>query len=223
MKHVGINNNSNKSAVYAPWNASLHTGDIADAWIIYNATAKNLSVFWSYNFEPHYAKNSSLSFKIDLAKVLSEWVTIGFSAATGIYVERHVLQSWEFSSNFESETSPGTNAMVTKLIVGLTVPTGVLIVGGTIISSLYWRQRRMKEEKPEAEGLTSFNDELEKEAGLRRFTYTELASATNNFSKDRKLGDGGFGGVYRGHLVDLGKAIAVKESLGSQNKGKHNT
>ncbi|GAB4848826.1 hypothetical protein Ancab_003620 [Ancistrocladus abbreviatus] len=220
IQHVGINNNSIKSAVYAPWNASLHTGDTADAWIIYNSTTKNLSVFWSYSFEPDYAKNSSLSLKIDLAKVLSEWVTIGFSAATGIYVERHVLQSWEFSSNLESETSPGTNAMVTKLIVGLTVPIGVLIVGGTIISSFYWRQRRMKEEKPEAEGLTSFNDELEKGAGPRRFTYIELASATNNFSKDRKLGEGGFGGVYKGHLVDLGMAIAVKRISRGSKQGK---
>ncbi|GAB4848821.1 hypothetical protein Ancab_003615 [Ancistrocladus abbreviatus] len=161
-----------------------------------------------------------LEISLMLGSVLSDWVTIGFSAATGIYVERHVLQSWEFSSNLECETSHGTNAMVTKLIVGLTAPIGVLIVGGTIISSLYGRQRRMKEEKPEAKGLTSFNDGLDKGAGPRRFTYAELASATNNFFKDRKLGEGGFGGVYKGYLVDLGMAIPVKRISKGSKQGK---
>ena len=44
VEHVGINNNAIYSAVYTPWNASLHSGDTADVWIIYNSTTKNLSL-----------------------------------------------------------------------------------------------------------------------------------------------------------------------------------
>ncbi|KAK1576795.1 hypothetical protein Q3G72_016551 [Acer saccharum] len=38
VAHVGINNNSLASAVYTPWNASFHSGDIADVSITYSAT-----------------------------------------------------------------------------------------------------------------------------------------------------------------------------------------
>ena len=34
----------------------------------------------------------------------------------------------------------------------------------------------------------------------RRFTYLELSRATNNFVEEGKLGEGGFGGVYKGLL-----------------------
>ncbi|KAG8473498.1 hypothetical protein CXB51_035687 [Gossypium anomalum] len=43
----------------------------------------------------------------------------------------------------------------------------------------------------------------------RKFSLVELAKVTNNF-KDEKLGEGGFGAVYRGHLRDLDTYVAVK-------------
>ncbi|KAJ9549406.1 hypothetical protein OSB04_021949 [Centaurea solstitialis] len=43
------------------------------------------------------------------------------------------------------------------------------------------------------------------------FTFRELAAATNNFSPDCFLGEGGFGHVYRGRLQGSGQAIAVKQ------------
>ncbi|KAL0329897.1 UNVERIFIED_CONTAM: G-type lectin S-receptor-like serine/threonine-protein kinase [Sesamum radiatum] len=44
---------------------------------------------------------------------------------------------------------------------------------------------------------------------LRMFTYASLQSATNNFSGDYKLGQGGFGPVYKGKTSE-GQDIAVK-------------
>jgi len=55
--------------------------------------------------------------------------------------------------------------------------------------------------------------ELEQGTGVtgpRRFSYDELAAATDNFSDDRKLGEGGFGSVYRGFLVGLNLHVAIK-------------
>ena len=76
VPHVGINNNSIASYKYTPWNASLHSGDTADARITYNATTKNLSVFWNYRLTPSFQENSSLSSQIDLMKILPEWVVV---------------------------------------------------------------------------------------------------------------------------------------------------
>ncbi|KAL6961046.1 Proline-rich receptor-like protein kinase perk8 [Sarracenia purpurea var. burkii] len=42
------------------------------------------------------------------------------------------------------------------------------------------------------------------------FTYEELADATNGFSAQNLLGEGGFGCVYKGFLVD-GREVAVKQ------------
>ncbi|KAM7277134.1 hypothetical protein ACFE04_019000 [Oxalis oulophora] len=99
--HVGINNNSIASAVYTPWNVSLHSGDTADMWIYYNSRSKNLSVSWSFRKTTDHKETSSLYYIIDLKNVLPELVTVGFSAATGQNVERHILKSWEFDSSLE--------------------------------------------------------------------------------------------------------------------------
>ncbi|XVE83027.1 hypothetical protein DITRI_Ditri16bG0053700 [Diplodiscus trichospermus] len=99
--HVGININTITSAVYAQWNASFHSKDTANVSVTYDAVAKNLSVFWSYSTTHNPLEKSSISFQldqVDLMNVLPERVMIGFSAATGQYVERHILKSWEFHS-----------------------------------------------------------------------------------------------------------------------------
>ena len=47
----------------------------------------------------------------------------------------------------------------------------------------------------------------------RRFTYLELSRATNNFVEEGKLGEGGFGGVYKGLLCESNTEVAVKKVL----------
>ncbi|CAJ1971963.1 unnamed protein product [Sphenostylis stenocarpa] len=44
---------------------------------------------------------------------------------------------------------------------------------------------------------------------LKRFSYSEIQLATNDFSKDNVLGEGGYGHVYKGILKD-GQQIAAK-------------
>ncbi|XP_020969985.1 receptor-like serine/threonine-protein kinase SD1-8 isoform X3 [Arachis ipaensis] len=58
-------------------------------------------------------------------------------------------------------------------------------------------------------------DDLE----LPMFDFDTLTMATNNFSQDNKLGEGGFGSVYRGRLIE-GQEIAVKRL--SKNSGQGN-
>ncbi|KAL3508016.1 hypothetical protein ACH5RR_033398 [Cinchona calisaya] len=47
------------------------------------------------------------------------------------------------------------------------------------------------------------------EASWKNFTLSELETATNNFSHDNLIGEGGYSEVYKGHLQD-GKLVAIK-------------
>uniref|UniRef100_A0A2N9FYU8 Protein kinase domain-containing protein n=1 Tax=Fagus sylvatica TaxID=28930 RepID=A0A2N9FYU8_FAGSY len=219
VEHVGINNNSISSAVYTNWNASLHSGDTADVWINYNASAKNLSVSWTYQKTSNSQENTNLSYTIDLMKALPEWVTIGISAATGANVERHTIKSWEFSSSLDIKVTSGKKAENNRLIVVLTVSGGVLIAGVIVAFITLWLWKGKKKETV-ATSLTSINDDLERGAGPRRFSYSDLISATNNFSDERKLGQGGFGSVYKGYLTNLDILIAVKKISSRSKQGK---
>ncbi|KZV43150.1 hypothetical protein F511_07965 [Dorcoceras hygrometricum] len=82
-------------------------------------------------------------------------------------------------------------------VLGSTLGISFLAVAGL---AFYVRWRKRKDEVEE--------DYLDHVPGMpTRFSYEELASATDNFTK--KLGEGGFGSVYEGTLKD-GERIAVK-------------
>ncbi|CAI9272422.1 unnamed protein product [Lactuca saligna] len=220
-EHVGINKNSIYSANYTSWNASLHSGDPADVWVSYNAATQILNLSWSYGAGNDSTENTSLSYQVDLREVLPEWVTVGFSAATGANVERHILQYWEFNSSLNIVKKSKDSSMERKLAVGLIVPLGVLVLGGIVAFGVFFRRKRKpKQKSSETVIMTSMNEDLERGAGPKRFSYEDLVSATNNFSGDRKLGEGGFGCVYKGYLAREGMAVAVKKISQGSKQGK---
>ncbi|KAH9302306.1 hypothetical protein KI387_013889, partial [Taxus chinensis] len=51
------------------------------------------------------------------------------------------------------------------------------------------------------------------------FNFEELAEATENFHDNKKLGEGGFGAVYKGTTRDR-KEIAVKKLFARSTQGK---
>nr|VDD21649.1 unnamed protein product [Brassica oleracea] len=213
--HVGINNNSLVSSNYTSWNASEHSQDICNAHISYDSVTKNLSVSWSYKQTSDPRENSSLSYIIDLAKVLPPQVTIGFSATTGAVTEGHRLLSWEFSSSLDSEKA----SIRTGLIVGFSI-SGLVFLISLVIFVLVWLHKKRKRKAKEITDLISINEDLDKEAGPRRFAYKDLVLATNRFSAQRKLGEGGFGAVYRGFLNEIDSLVAVKKLSGRSRQGK---
>ncbi|KAJ4718595.1 Receptor-like serine/threonine-protein kinase [Melia azedarach] len=57
-----------------------------------------------------------------------------------------------------------------------------------------------------------------KEVELPLFSFSSVSAATNNFSDTNKLGEGGFGPVYKGVLLK-GDEIAVKRLSGTSGQG----
>ncbi|EOY12713.1 Serine/threonine kinases,protein kinases,ATP binding,sugar binding,kinases,carbohydrate binding, putative [Theobroma cacao] len=99
------------------------------------------------------------------------------------------------------------------------VPIAALILGLALILYL-WRKARVK--KP---GLlasvpeSSSNGKTHKEdLELPLFDLATISCATNNFSTTNKLGEGGFGPVYKGIMKD-GQEIAVKRLSKSSRQG----
>ncbi|PWA46325.1 Concanavalin A-like lectin/glucanase superfamily [Artemisia annua] len=220
VEHVGINRNSLSSVTYADWNASLHNKETANAWVSYNATTKNLSVFWTYERNPNFQGNSSLSYQVDLKEVLPSWVTIGITASTGQYMEKHTLQYWEFNSSLNIKESKASSKKL-KLTLGLAVPLGFLLTLCLVAYTIWSRSRkRTTNAALQTVDLSSINDDLERGAGPKRFSFRDLALATNNFADDLKLGEGGFGCVYRGYLTRERKIVAVKKISRGSRQGK---
>ncbi|KAH9657450.1 hypothetical protein KPL70_023087 [Citrus sinensis] len=107
----------------------------------------------------------------------------------------------------------------TALVVGLSLGGGVLVGGLVLIIWLAGIGRKRKEgDQEDNQGFSEYiDDEFERGAGPKRFPYKDLALATNDFNDDQKLGQGGFGGVYKGFLRETNSYIAVKRvSQGSK-------
>ena len=106
-------------------------------------------------------------------------------------------------------------------MVGLTVSGSILMAAGLITALAVLRKRKKKDREALA-NLALMNKNIEQGAGPRRLSYTDLASATNNFSDERRLGEGGFGAVYKlGYLDDdWNTAVAVKKISKGSRQGK---
>ncbi|XP_010273784.1 PREDICTED: L-type lectin-domain containing receptor kinase IX.1-like [Nelumbo nucifera] len=209
--HVGIDVNSIDSVKTATWTNSIEYGKTTSTWISYNSSTKNLSVSWTYGDN----SSSSLSYRIDLRQYLPEWITIGLSGSTGLSGLRHQIYSWEFNSSLEvEESNPATTSNVRKaMMVGIVVGTSFLMGAMGFLCFVLWtKMKRERMEKEDDSTLDDFmNDEFEKGTGPKRFLCGELARATNDFREEQKLGEGGFGGVYKGFLTDLNMDVAVKK------------
>ncbi|KAL4601693.1 hypothetical protein ACB092_10G000100 [Castanea dentata] len=121
-----------------------------------------------------------------------------------------------------------------KKIVTIIVVIGTVSI--SICTFILWRWiAKHKAMKKKAKGILLFNREeahkkfpSENMLGdnlnqvqvqeLPLFNFEKLASATNNFHQSNKLGQGGFGPVYKGKLSD-GQEIAVKRLSKTSGQG----
>ncbi|KAI3778827.1 hypothetical protein L2E82_08212 [Cichorium intybus] len=114
-------------------------------------------------------------------------------------------------SNNPPSTSKKNNIV---LIVGILVL--ILVVSFLTLLALYILRRRRKRK----ENDDNYDEEfLGIDTKPYTFSYGDLRDATDDFSPANKLGEGGFGPVYKGTLED-GRVIAVKQLSIASHQGK---
>uniref|UniRef100_A0A7N0TP78 Uncharacterized protein n=1 Tax=Kalanchoe fedtschenkoi TaxID=63787 RepID=A0A7N0TP78_KALFE len=101
----------------------------------------------------------------------------------------------------------GGSNKVPNIIIGVVSTICVVILIICIFIFLKLRKRKAKLESVDEIGADSLN-----------LDFGAVKAATNNFSDDNKLGQGGFGSVYKGKLRD-GQEIAVKRLATGSGQG----
>uniref|UniRef100_A0A6N2N8W6 Receptor-like serine/threonine-protein kinase n=1 Tax=Salix viminalis TaxID=40686 RepID=A0A6N2N8W6_SALVM len=108
-----------------------------------------------------------------------------------------------------------TKSKVKKWVVATTVfSAGILFIG--LCLALYVLKKKQK--KNSDLQRRSNDNGMKEELDLPLFNIDELACATDNFSESNKLGEGGFGPVYKGTLTN-GQEIAVKKLSKNSRQG----
>ncbi|PRQ31558.1 putative protein kinase RLK-Pelle-DLSV family [Rosa chinensis] len=112
----------------------------------------------------------------------------------------------------------GNHSPKTKIAVIFASVVAVVI--GLLLFAYGIHRRRIKfKEKMGKNGMTHQNyDRQNEDLELPIFSLSTIVTATDNFSFNKKLGEGGFGPVYKGCLVD-GQEIAVKRLSRSSGQG----
>ncbi|XP_031120589.1 G-type lectin S-receptor-like serine/threonine-protein kinase At4g27290 [Ipomoea triloba] len=119
-----------------------------------------------------------------------------------IYIK---LASTEISGLKTEPIHSSSRGKKTQILV-LCLSLLVVIVFAGLLISWYFSKKKTTEQK------------LKKELELRIFDWSTILRATNNFSEKNKLGQGGFGTVYKGAL-DGGEEIAVKRLSKNSTQG----
>ncbi|XP_057832275.2 L-type lectin-domain containing receptor kinase IX.1 [Cryptomeria japonica] len=189
-------------------NEILNDGTLWNARIDYDGIRKYLQIFLSN------ASNSSMSqtdpvlaHPFDCSKYLPDNLVVGISASAHDSFETHTILSWSFNTKAKSKKSS------MKIIIVTTVVTSFCLVVVIVMCSLFSiakKKRRLGSRREQ----TCEDNEIEigmlVDKGPCRYKLEDLKAATNNFSESVKLGEGGFGDVYKAVLEETNEVVAVK-------------
>ncbi|KAM0941557.1 putative protein kinase RLK-Pelle-L-LEC family [Dioscorea sansibarensis] len=205
--HLGLDINSVKNHTttasltpfgieIAPVNDTNYT-----VWIDYDGFNHRIDVFMTKEGTARPG-NPYLSQSLDISSFVSQWSYFGFSASTSSNYELHCVLAWNLTVEILPEKS---GLAIWKIVLIAFALLAVLITVFWFIFSFYMRKRKVRDDPSVLMGA------LKSLPGTpREFEFKELKKATNNFDEKFKLGQGGFGIVYKGVLPGEDAEVAVK-------------
>ncbi|MED6221295.1 hypothetical protein PIB30_053014 [Stylosanthes scabra] len=191
--------------------------------IQYNSGNKRLDVFFTADSSTGPGNGRRrFSFPLDLDEFIDDPVTIGISAAVAEKnnTVRYSLLSWSFTATLHVPSNAAYSfhnkahlLKALKMMIGLFVCLFVLVL--VLLLILIWRRGKSECESP----FDPMDHEFQTGTGPQRISYDRLVSATDNFQEGKKLGKGGFGGVYKGYFKDTDSYAAVKKISADSKQG----
>ncbi|XP_002982704.2 cysteine-rich receptor-like protein kinase 2 [Selaginella moellendorffii] len=126
------------------------------------------------------------------------------------------FDAFKFYSSLDRESRSGSGRdRILKLVFG--------IIGGALLLGIFAFCCVKNRHRLTPAARKKLKEDLDLQANIHHgatiFSYHALKTATNSFSDDNKLGQGGFGVVYKGTLPD-GRRIAIKRLTTQSQKGK---
>ncbi|XP_030523916.2 probable L-type lectin-domain containing receptor kinase S.5 [Rhodamnia argentea] len=220
--HIGLDINSvrssqNVSLAGLGFQLAPNVTKFFHVWIDYDGGGKVLKVYMIDEDEstPTKPKPASPIMKasLDTSKVVSQNSYFGFAASTGGNVELNCVLSW----NLTVEDLPKDGDLPAGLVIGLAVgiPAAAAVLVGAAVLGFRVRRRRAAANDPNILGTLKSLPGTPKE-----FEFRDLKRATGNFDERNKLGQGGFGVVYKGVLATENRQVAVKKFSRGDLKSK---
>eukprot|EP01018_Ginkgo_biloba_P010320 Gb_18715 [translate_table: standard] len=117
------------------------------------------------------------------------------------------------------EFKPNKNSNKRSRTATIGIVLGVISGLGVVLCFSFMLWKKMKRRKSKFSSADEDEDLKNLSARANTFSLTELKIATNNFNIENKIGEGGFGAVYKGILPD-GNLVAVKKLSSRSNQGK---
>lgn len=212
--HIGLNIHSIRSVTSKPLkpeNITLvpdaSTPAFHNIWIQYNGTEKIIRIYIADQPEklsptPPMPKTPIIQYNLDLRKTVNRESYIGFAASTGNNSQLNCVLRW----NITVQHLPGPKSKLMTILLAVGIPVVLVVVGLAAYLGYYLYKKRLVNRSQ-----SNILSRLRTLPGMpKEFQFRELKKATNNFDGKRKLGQGGYGVVYRGVLPEDNVEVAVK-------------
>ncbi|KAI5020614.1 hypothetical protein ZWY2020_045502 [Hordeum vulgare] len=143
----------------------------------------------------------------------SAWCILRYSVGRPIYDGQAMLQILpppRHSPSASPQLGPGNTKIAAGIYAGIACSIVLILILSVFAFIRFKRKIKTAED----------DNPFKKMARALIFDLKALQEATGNFSEANKLGEGGYGIVYKGILPD-GQEIAVKKLLGATEHGLH--
>ncbi|KZV52619.1 putative L-type lectin-domain containing receptor kinase S.5 [Dorcoceras hygrometricum] len=219
--HIGINVHSVRSVVntsLTPYNMTIAPigARFHNIWVDYDGVGKVMQVYISVQETetgptPPKPGSPILSYNLNLRDHVRQHSYFGFSGSTGEDIQLNRVLRWNLTVHY----FPENDDQWLKIVLGAGIPVFVLLVIGAFGLGYYLCRWRMQLSNPKLAGALKTLP-----GSPREFGFRDLNKATGNFDAKNKLGEGGYGVVYRGFLVEENLQIAVKRFSRESIKGQ---
>ncbi|KAF9667113.1 hypothetical protein SADUNF_Sadunf16G0299200 [Salix dunnii] len=186
-------------------------------WVHYDGNSK---IMEAYMAEEGKAKPATpaLTAELNLKDHVKQNSYFGFAASTGSNFQLNCVLKWnltvEMLSDPEANGSGRDNKKLIKICVGIGVALFSFLLIGVGSLVFYLHKKRAASDPKLLRALQSL-------PGMpREFPFKDLKKATYNFDEKHKLGQGGFGVVYKGMLPKENIQVAVKKFSRDNIKGQ---